>query len=305
MSLFDRAVVGVLPVVPKSVVRKFSRRYIAGARFEDAVTTVRRLEAGGMRATLDILGEHVRSLEDAEVPREAYLEVLDRIDETRIDANVSVKLTQLGLKIDPEACYRNIRAIVARAAARGNFVRIDMEDSSCTTDTLRIYERVRDELEPVGVVLQAMLRRTQADARRLAARRASIRLCKGIYVEPRKVAYQDRELVNRNYSLVLERLLGEGCRVGIATHDERLVWEALRLIDHLGLDREQYEFQMLLGVDEELRDMLVEAGHHLRVYVPFGEQWYAYSVRRLRENPRIAGYVARGVFGSLFGRRSG
>jgi len=298
MSLFDRLVVAALPIVPRPLVGRFSRRYIAGARLEDAVATVRALNAQGMLATLDVLGEHINRIEEAQAPRDAYLRVLDAIQQEKIDSNVSIKLTQLGLKLDPRVCAAHLRAVVARAAESGNFVRIDMEDSSCTDDTLRIYRELQSEgLTNTGVVLQAMLRRTPADAERLAKERAGVRLCKGIYVEPRPLAWNDREIVRRNYAWALERLLDGGCYVGIATHDEMLVWEALRLIARLGLPREAYEFQMLLGVEEELRRILVADGHRLRVYVPFGESWYAYSTRRLRENPRLAGTVARAVLG--------
>jgi proline dehydrogenase len=302
MGIFDRAVAELLPFVPKPLVGRFSRPYIAGSTLQSAVDTVRRLNAAGMMATLDVLGEDTRIPEQAASARDAYLRVLDEIDGSRLDSNVSVKLYQLGLKLDPELCFSNLRAIVARAAALDNFVRIDMEDSSCTDATLSLFDRLRLEFANCGVVLQAMLRRTWDDAVRLASFRAGIRLCKGIYVEPRRIAYQDRELINRNYALILEHLLEEGCYVGIATHDERLVWEALRLIRAFRLERAGYEFQMLLGVEEELRRMLVEDGHRLRVYVPFGEQWYAYSVRRLRENPRVAGMVARSVLRSSLRR---
>lgn len=295
MSLFDRAVVGAIPLLPKPLVGLFSRRYIAGPRLEQAIDLTRRLNAAGMMATLDVLGEHITTLEQAEGHRQSYLAVLDEIHRTGVDSNISLKLTQIGLKVDPKACFRNLRSVVERAHAFGNFVRIDMEDSSCTDDTLALFGRLRTEFQNAGLVLQAMLRRTLADAEGLAAEGTNIRLCKGIYVEPRKVAYRDPELINRNYVLVLEHLLESGCYVGIATHDERLVWEALRLIRRFGLKRERYEFQMLLGVEEELRRILVREGHRLRVYVPFGEQWYAYSTRRLRENPKIAGYVAKAI----------
>jgi proline dehydrogenase len=298
MSLFDRVVVTTLPLVPKPVVGIFSRPYIAGERLDDAVALVRRLNAGGMTATLDVLGEHITRLEEADGPRDSYLGVLEAIDRERLDGNVSIKLTQLGLKLDPDACYRNLLAVVRRAAELGNFVRLDMEDSSCTDETLGIYRRLRAEgLENVGVVLQAMLRRTLDDADDLGRARARVRLCKGIYVEPRPIAWRDREIIRRNFVLVLERLLDAGCHVGIATHDELLVWEALRIVRLKDLPREAYEFQMLLGVDEELRGILVARGEPLRVYVPFGRQWYAYSVRRLRENPRLAGMVARAALG--------
>jgi proline dehydrogenase len=295
MSAFDRVVGATLPLVPKPIVGYFSRPYIAGSTMTEAVAVVRRLNAQGMMASLDVLGENITSPAQADAAAQSYLRVLEEISKAGVDSNVSIKLTQLGLKIDPEGCFERIHRVVARAQELGNFVRIDMEDSTCTTETLEIHRRLRRDLSQVGLVLQAMLRRTLRDADELAAPGGNIRLCKGIYVEPRRIAYRDQELINRNYTLVLERLLSSGCYVGIATHDEKLVWEALRLIRQLGLTREQYEFQMLLGVDEELRGILVDAGHRLRVYVPFGEQWYAYSVRRLRENPRIAGHVARSV----------
>lgn len=298
MSLFDRLVVAALPVVPRPLVGMFSRPYIAGTRLDQAMAKVRELNREGCMATVDVLGEHISRLEEAEGPRDAYLGLLDAIRREAVDSNVSIKLTQLGLKIDPEACYRHLRALVARAAEQGNFVRIDMEESACTDLTLGIYRRLRAEgFTNTGVVLQAMLRRTLADAEALAREGANIRLCKGIYVEPRALAWNDREIVRRNYTLILECLLEAGCYVGIATHDEPLVWDALRVIRRLGLRREAYEFQMLLGVDEELRRILTGSGHRLRVYVPFGEQWYAYSSRRLRENPRLAGTVARAALG--------
>ena len=303
MSFFDRLVVATLPLVPKPLVGVFSRPYIAGARREEAIALVRRLNEAGMTATIDVLGEHITTLAEADAPRDAYLALLEAIHREGIRSNVSVKPTQFGLTLDEETCYRNLRAVLARAAELGNFVRLDMEDSSCTDATLRLYRRLRAEgFENTGVVLQAMLRRTLEDAVALGRVGARVRLCKGIYVEPRELAWRDREIVRKNYVLVLERLIDAGCHVGIATHDEDLVWEALRLVHLRSLPPTSYEFQMLLGVEEQLRGILVRSGHPLRVYVPFGEQWYAYSVRRLRENPRLAVTVARAA---LRGRRSG
>jgi proline dehydrogenase len=295
MSLFDRVVVGIMPLMPRSLVGRVSRRYIAGPSLGHAIETVRSLNAAGLMATLDVLGENTQSLDQAGAVRQVYLETLQEIDRTGVDSNVSLKPTQFGLKVDREACYRSLRSVVERSGEQARLVRIDMEDSSCTNATLELYRGLRRDFENVGVVLQAMLRRTLRDAEDLARTRANVRLCKGIYLEPKHVAFTDRESVNRNYVQVLERLLEAGCYVGVATHDERLVEEAQRLIQKFGLKREQYEFQMLLGVGEGLRRKLVDQGHRLRVYVPFGEQWYSYSMRRLRENPRIAGYVARAI----------
>jgi len=298
MSLLDRAVSVMLPAVPKTLVRHFSRRYIAGPTMADAFRTVRDLAAQGAMSTLDILGEFITSTEEAARNTEAYEELFRRISEEHIsDVYISVKLTSLGLLLDRELCLDNMRRLVRSAAENDNFVRIDMEDSSCTSETLRIYETLRAESpERIGAVLQSRLRRTLDDVDRLTREPANIRLCKGIYVEPRRVAYTDPELIRRNFVAALDRMFARHCYVGIATHDERLVWEALALVRQHSLRPHQYEFQMLLGVDEELRRILLDAGHRLRVYVPYGEHWYQYSVRRLRENPQIAGYAFKAMF---------
>jgi proline dehydrogenase len=208
-----------------------------------------------------------------------------------------VKLSALGLLLDVELCLTHMRKLLAECRGAGDFIRIDMEDSSCTTRTLDVYRTLRSEYDGmVGTVLQSRLRRTIDDLESLAAEPTNIRLCKGIYLEPREVAYTHPELIRRNFVLALERMFELGVYVGIATHDELLVWEATRLIRRHGLSRDQYEFQMLLGVDEPLRRLLIQEGHRLRVYVPYGEHWYAYSVRRLRENPQIAGYALKAIF---------
>jgi len=286
-----------LPLVPRPVVKAFSRRYIAGDSLEDAVRVLRELNGAGYMATLDVLGEAVDRHAMAESAVKEYLRALRLIRDERLDSNISIKLTQLGLKLDIDFCLENVRALVRTAGEQGNFVRMDMEDSSCTTDTLDLYERLRREgVDNIGVVLQACLRRSLKDARALPER-SNVRLCKGIYVEPRTIAYRHRGVVNKNYVWILDELLDRGFYVGIATHDEDLVWEAMRLIDQKHLPRDRYEFQMLLGVDEELRGLIRRAGHRLRVYVPYGPHWYAYSLRRLKENPSIAGYVVANLFG--------
>ncbi len=297
-SLLDRLVVGVLPAVPKPIVRHFSKPYIAGAKIGDAIRVVRDLNASGALATIDILGEDISREEEADSAMTGYLNLLDTIERERLDSNVSIKLSQLGMKIDLENCYRRIDAVVSHARDTGDrFIRLDMEDSTCTDDTLGIYRRLREKHPKVGVVIQAMLRRSIADIERLAAMKANVRLCKGIYNERREIAWQDRDTVRRSFTTLLDTLLDAGCYVGIATHDESLVFEALALLHKYHPDREHYEFQMLLGVDEELRRIILRGGHRLRVYVPFGEQWYAYSVRRLKENPRLAGTIAKASLG--------
>lgn len=297
MNVIDRLLVAGIPFVPKPIVGFFSRRYIAGEALDDAVRVVRELNHKGMMATLDVLGEETSSREEARAAAETYKRVLAVIQSEKLDANVSVKLTQMALKLDARFCREVFHEVVREAHQRGIFVRIDMEDSTCTDETLAIYDELRREFDNVGIVLQAYLRRTVFDADSLMQNgRANFRLCKGIYIEPRLIAYRDKDLINRNFTLALERMLHEGAYVGIATHDERLVWEGMRLVRELNLPKERYEFQMLVGVDTELRKIILAAGHRLRIYVPFGEKWYRYSMRRLRENPQVTRYVLQNLF---------
>jgi proline dehydrogenase len=307
MALLDRAIVRLLPAVPRPVVQKLSERYIAGPELRDARETVRRLNAQGRMATVDVLGEEITNEDEAAAIVRAYLDVFADIEHCRLDSNVSVKLTALGLKLGYALCRTNLEAVVVDAASRSNFVRIDMEDSSTTDDTLRLYRELRAAgHDNVGIVLQATLRRTISDIRDLADLRPSVRLCKGIYIEPPEIAYREFGAVRANYVRSLEALLDAGCYVGIATHDEWLVNEGKRLVAERGLAPAEYEFQMLLGVRADLGDRLVRDGHRLRIYVPFGRHWYEYSVRRLQENPKIAGYIAADTIGRFIpGRRNG
>lgn len=289
MSVFDSLVRATLPITPKPMVHFFARRYVAGSRLEDAIATVQRLAQQGCCATVDVLGESVTERRHADVAVAAYHEVLEAITAYSLPANVSLKPTQMGLNIDYSFCRANIASVLERARAKGIFVRIDMEDSPTTDATLRVYhELIQRYPKGTGVVLQARLRRTFADAAALAKPETNVRLCKGIYLEPRAVAYEERDIIRTAFVHALGILLEGGTHVAIATHDEWLVCEALAMIHRLRLGKDRYEFQMLLGVDPELRRILTEAGHRLRVYVPFGSHWYPYSVRRLRENPTIA-----------------
>jgi proline dehydrogenase len=297
LSLLDRALVRVLPAVPKPAVRRVAARYIAGTELEDARRVVARLNGEGKLATVDVLGEEITRPEEAAAITRAYLDVLDAIDEDGLDANVSVKLTGLGLKLDGALARENLEAI----AERGTFVRIDMEDSSTTDATLGLYRDLTGEgYENLGVVLQAALRRTEDDARGLPG--ANVRLCKGIYIEPAEIAYRGFEEIRDSYARTLDVLLDGGCYVGMATHDEYLVDRGISAVRDRALDPLEYELQMLLGVRPELGDRIVRDGHRLRIYVPFGRQWYEYSLRRLQENPKIAGYVAGDLGRSLLRR---
>jgi proline dehydrogenase len=302
VSLLDRAVVTLLPAVPKSVVRKLSARYIAGSELDDARRVVAELNADGKLATVDVLGEEVTDETEAAAIAAEYVAALDAFERDDLDANVSIKPTGLGLKLGYDLCKRNVEAVIAAAEPTNRFVRIDMEDSSTTDETLRLFRELRDEGHArVGPVLQASLKRTVADAASLAG--ASVRLCKGIYIEPASIQFRDDGAVRDSFVRTLETLLDGDCYAAIATHDEWLVEQSRRLLRERGLPQDRYEFQMLLGVRPELGDRIVADGHRLRIYVPYGGQWYEYSLRRLQENPKIAGYVAGDLGRSLLRRR--
>ena len=296
MHFLNKAVVAALPAVPKPIVRYFAGRYIAGETLRHAVECVRSLTAEGICATLDVLGEDVRSEKEAVTSREQSIEVLRTITDESLNSNLSIKLTSLGLKLDPEFCTANIREILKVAASFNIFVRFDMEDSTCTTDTIDVYQTLHREFPHTGIVVQAYLRRTADDVRNLVREKTNFRLCKGIYKEPSHIAFQGRREVQDNFVGLLRTMLEGGCYVGIATHDSVLVDASERMIREMGVRRDQYEFQMLLGVRPELRRSLVRNGHRVRLYVPFGAHWYGYSLRRFKENPEIAGYVFRALF---------
>jgi proline dehydrogenase len=301
VTLLDRTIVRLLPAVPKPVVQLFSSRYIAGSTLEDALRVLRRLNDQGKMATLAVLGEEITQESEARAIAQTYCEVFAAIERGRLDSNVSVKPTALGLDLSYDLCRENLESVLREAAKSGNFVRIDMEDSSTTSDTLRLYRELRGKgFENVGVVLQAYLRRSLDDVRALADLEPNVRLCKGIYIEPTAIAFTDYDAVRANYVRCLDALLDARAYVGVATHDEWLIGQALTRVQRL--QPSGYEFQMLLGVREQRANELVAAGHRLRVYVPFGEHWYQYSLRRLQENPAMAGTIARATVGRVLGR---
>ncbi len=296
MELLNGALVGVLRVVPPSILWRFARRYVAGATLDEAVTVVRDLNGRGFLTTLDILGEHVSTEAEARADGAAYAEILRTIKQKNLTCNISVKPTHMGLKLGRDLSLEIFRGLTAEAQRLGNFVRLDMEDSTCTDETLDLYRTLRRETPGVGVVLQAYLRRSQADAKRLAVEGANVRVCKGIYREPATIAFQDREEIRKEFIALLEILMGAGCYVGVATHDEWVIEKAREQVSLLGIPRDRYEFQMLLGVRPELRDRIRREGERLRVYVPFGAKWRAYCLRRFRENPQILRHVLLALF---------
>ena len=303
MSAIDQLLARGVPLMPRPLVRRFAAPYIAGETLAEAVETSRRLNTAGKRVTIDVLGEEIDALGEAIAIRDTYIAVLDALAQNRLDGDVSVKATGLGLNIDRDACRDLIGAIAEHAAACGTTVEIDMEDSSTTTDILAVYHELRARgHQNLGIVLQAMLRRTPADIDAMAGLQPRVRICKGIYVEPPDVALQGFDEVRAAWVAALERLIEIGAYPAIATHDAYLIEQATARVTAAGMAPDAYEFQMLLGVRPGLGDELVRTGHPVRVYVPFGNRWYEYSVRRLRENPGLARSVARGTLARLVGR---
>ena len=292
----------MLPHMPKKLVWMFSKRYIAGETIEEGLLASKLLNAKSIHTTIDLLGEFIETLEEAKENRDHYLEIINRFDIENIEGNFSLKPTMFGLLIDKEACYSYIRDIVVLAAKKKSFVRIDMEDSQCVDDEITLFRRLKQEFPTsVGLVLQAYLRRTHSDIKALNNMNSenapvSFRLCKGIYVESEKIAYKGYQEVRDSYLKDLELIFQNKMHVGIATHDKYLVEEALKLIDKYQVPKTRYEFQMLFGVTPDLRQSIVDGGHLMRVYVPFGKHWFNYSTRRLKENPKMATEIIKALF---------
>ncbi len=302
MMFINKIIANTLPFMPKGLVWVFSKRYIAGKKIEDAISVAKELNAEGCMVTIDLLGEFITRLEEADQNRDEYLEIIDTIQKHNIDGNYSLKPSMFGLLLDEEACYQNIRAIVAKAAGYNNFVRIDMEDSQCVDREIVLFRRLKKEFpKNVGLVIQAYLRRTKNDIGNMLdlhtdEAQLNFRLCKGIYVEPEKIAFKKYEEINQHYLEDLEYIFQKGLYPGIATHDNPLVEGAYQLIEKYNIPKEKYEFQMLYGVAPALRKSIVEKGHRMRVYVPFGEKWFPYSTRRLKENPKMASDIIKALF---------
>lgn len=278
--------------------QRLTTRFIAGENSDQAVAAIRELNSRGCTASFDHLNESVGAIAEAEAEVREYLDVLKRIDETRIDSNVSIKLTQFGLEIDPELAYQNARRVVAAAAGHGNFVRVDMEGSKVTQATIDVFKRLRAEfgLNDVGIVVQSYLYRTMDDVRDLLKIPARIRLCKGAYNEPPDVAYPDKRAVDDNYVRVMQVLLSSGVYHGIATHDPKMIAATIDFAQREGIGKEAFEFQMLYGIRRDLQEQLARDGYRMRVYVPYGKHWYPYFMRRLAERPANIWFVLKNLF---------
>lgn len=296
MSIINELIVSFVQILPKSIVKKFSSRYIAGDSLQDAVLLVQELNKRGIHATIDVLGEAITTKEEAVSSKQACSDVLDAIRKLQLNANLSIKPTQMGLQLDEQFCYDQVLSLVEKAKGKQSFVRLDMEDSSCTDATFRLYKKLRETHDNCGVVVQAYMRRTLSDLISLSSLKPNVRLCKGIYIEPVSIAFKGKEEIRKNYLNLLKWMFENKHYVGIATHDSYLIDEAVELIKSLKIPRDAFEFQMLLGVHEDLRDYLAESGYKVRIYVPFGKDWYLYSIRRLKENPNVAGQIVKNLF---------
>ena len=300
--MFNKFIASILPYFPKKFIWIFSRAYISGVTMADAMRVSKELNAQGVRVTLDVLGELIKSLDEAEANKQEYLELIEETQKQGINGNYSLKPTSFGLLIDKEVCYTLMREIVAKAASFNNFCRIDMEDSPCTDLEIELYRRLHAEFpKNVGLVIQAYLKRTYSDLEKMLDMNTpeiptNYRLCKGIYIEPAEIAYKKYEEINQHYLEDLEFMFRNKIYVGIATHDKPLIEGAYQLIKKYRVPKNMYEFQMLYGVTPKLRQSIVDGGHVMRVYVPFGEKWFGYSTRRLKENPKIASHIIKAIF---------
>lgn len=295
--MLNKLIIKTMPLIPKSIIHMVAKKYIAGDTLNDAVSVTKEFEKLGGMTTIDVLGEFVTTKERALHEKSESKNVLKAIKVNNLPTYLSIKPTSLGLGIDEEFAYQNIKELLEIASEQNTFVRLDMENSPYTDKTLNLFRRLRaDGFQNVGVVIQSYMKRSEDDIKSLIELKPSIRLCKGIYKEALEIAYQSKEEVRENYKKLLKLILDNGLYVGIATHDDILINDALEQISQRNLNTDLYEFQMLLGVREERRNSLLKSGHRLRIYVPFGEDWYGYSSRRLKENPDIAGYIFKAMF---------
>lgn len=300
--MFNKMIAKILPHMPQKFVWIFSKRYVAGHTLDDAIKACKELNEQGIKITLDVLGEFIKTIEEAEANKNEYIEVIETAQKNKIDGNYSLKPTMFGLLIDKDVCYKYIREIVAKATSYNNFVRVDMEDTQCTDMEIELYRKLKKEFpKNVGLVVQAYLKRTLNDLENMMDMQTeevplNYRLCKGIYNEPKELAYKKYEEINKHFLEDLDFLLKNKVFPGIATHDKPVVEGAYKLIEKYKVPKDKYEFQMLLGVTPELRKSIIEKGHTMRVYVPYGTKWFAYCTRRLKENPKMAGMIIKAVF---------
>ena len=300
--MINKILANALPYMPKKLIWIFSRRYIAGETIEEGLSACRQLNRQGIEVTVDLLGEFISTIEQAEDNKNKYIAIIERFTSEGIIGNFSVKPTSFGLLIDKEICYSNIEEVIQKAVEKKTFIRIDMEDSQCVDDELEMYRKLQQKYPAtVGIVIQAYMRRTMSDLVNLDQSSSNgtplnFRLCKGIYIEPKQIAYKEFDEVREHYLDDLSYMLDHKMKVGIATHDKYLVEKAMDITKEKNVDKTNYEFQMLYGVTPELRSSIVKQGYKMRVYVPFGKDWFGYSTRRLKENPKMASHIVKALF---------
>ena len=300
--MFNKFIASILPYFPKKFIWIFSKPYVSGESVHDAMRVSKDFNSQGIKVTQDVLGEFIKTLEEAEDNKNEYLGLIDLAEKEKIDGNYSIKPTSFGLLIDKDVCYQHIREVVQKAAEYNNFIRIDMEDSPCTDLEIELFRKLKIEFpKNVGLVFQAYLKRTLNDIKGLMDLNSeeaplNYRLCKGIYVEPAEIAFKKYEEVNENFLTDLEYIFQNKLYVGIATHDKQLIEGAYELIKKYNVPKNMYEFQMLYGVTPRLRQNIVDDGHMMRIYVPFGKDWFGYSTRRLKENPKMASHIIKAIF---------
>lgn len=300
--MINKLIAKLLPHFPKRLIWIFSKRYIAGENIEAALRVSREVNNAGIMVTVDLLGENITKLSEAENYKQQYISLINRFTNEGINGNFSVKPSMFGLLLDTEVCYENLREIVKTADLCNSFIRIDMEDSSCTSNEIILFKRLKNEFPSrVGLVLQAYLRRTLKDLKDLMdlhndSSPLNIRLCKGIYIENEDISFKDAQEIRNHFVEDLNFMLQNGVYAGIATHDSYLINKAYELIDHYGVPKTKYEFQMLYGVTTKLGRSIVDKGHRMRVYIPFGNEWFNYSIRRLKENPNMVSHIIKALF---------
>ena len=300
--MLSKIIASCLPYMPKKLIWIFSKRYIAGQTIEEGLAACRELNRQQIEVTVDLLGEFITTIEQAEQNKNKYLEIIERFTTEGIKGNFSLKPSMFGLLINKDICFSNIEEVVSKAAEKNSFVRIDMEDSQCVDPEIELYRNLQQKFPAnVGLVIQAYMKRTKDDLTNLSSIHVNgnplnFRLCKGIYIEPKQIAYKEYEEIREHYLDDLRFMLDNNMYVGIATHDKYLVEKAQEIIREKNLDKSNFEFQMLYGVTPELRSSIVKQGYKMRVYVPFGKDWFGYSTRRLKENPKMATHIIKALF---------
>ena len=303
MKLINYLIIQIIPFLPKVFVRLVASPYIAGITDDEMLINVQKLNNKGYDVAIDILGEHVTTEQEATEITERYANLYDRIASQQLNANLSIKLSHIGQDLGYDVVKKNLMILVSAAKKHNNFLRLDMENSPYTSETINLYKKAFEDYSNVGIVLQAYMHRSKDDLDKLANEKFNVRICKGIYIESEDIAYRDYQKIRDNYIVLVQQALIKGAYVGIASHDEYLIDKLYLWIKENQIPTTQYEFQILHGVPMEKKlQQLIKEGNKVRVYVPYGDNWYDYSIRRLKENPKMAGYIIKNILSKILGR---